>query len=92
MKLLNTYEDKDEAEEALTNIVGEKRLASERDSTQTVYNLFGQPTWGNFHRLRMYNLTELQQILEARKSGVDINEVRYTEILNTLHHVARAFD
>lgn len=29
MKLLNTYEDKDEAEDALTKISGEKRLASE---------------------------------------------------------------
>lgn len=28
MKLLNTYEDKDEAEEALTKISGEKILAS----------------------------------------------------------------
>lgn len=39
MKLLNTYEDKDEAEDALTKISGEKRLASERDSTETIYNL-----------------------------------------------------
>lgn len=92
MKLLNTYEDKDEAEEALVKIVGEKRLASERDSTQTVYNLFGQPTWGNFHRIGMYNLTELQQILEVRKLGGNINQVRHAEIINTLHHVARAFD
>ncbi|WP_169051176.1 hypothetical protein [Escherichia coli] len=50
MKLLNTYDDKDEAEEALTKLLGEKRLASERDSTVVIYNLFGQPTWGNFHR------------------------------------------
>lgn len=45
MKLLNTYEDKDEAEDALTKISGEKRLASERDSTETIYNLFGQATF-----------------------------------------------
>ena len=51
MKLLNTYEDKDEAEEALTKISGEKRLASERDSTVVIYNLFGTPSWGNFYKL-----------------------------------------
>jgi hypothetical protein len=45
MKLLATYEDKDEAEIALTKISGEKRLASERDSTVVIYNLFGEPTW-----------------------------------------------
>ena len=50
MKLLNTYEDKDEAEEALTKISGEKRLASERDSTVVIYNLFGTPSWGNLNR------------------------------------------
>lgn len=36
MKLLNTYENKDEAEEALSRISGEKRLASERDGTVTI--------------------------------------------------------
>ena len=51
MKLLATYEDKDEAEIALTKISGEKRLASERDSTVVIYNLFGEPTWGNFYKL-----------------------------------------
>ena len=51
MKLLNTYEDKDEAENALTKISGEKRLASERDSTIVIYNLFGTPSWGNFYKL-----------------------------------------
>lgn len=33
MKLLNTYEDREEAEAAALKITGEKRLASERDST-----------------------------------------------------------
>lgn len=45
MKLLNTYEDKDEAEDALAKLSGEKRLASERDSTIVIYNLFGTPSW-----------------------------------------------
>lgn len=92
MKLLNTYEDKHEAEEALTKISGEKRLASERDSTIVIYNLFGQPTWGNFYKLEMFNLPELQQILELRKSGGSIDHAKYSEIITTLSHVARSFD
>lgn len=73
MKLLNTYEDKDEAEEALTKISGEKRLASERDSTVVIYNLFGTPSWGNFYKLGMFNLPELQKILELRRTGQSID-------------------
>ncbi|MFM5125211.1 hypothetical protein ACET92_02990 [Aeromonas veronii] len=79
MKLLNTYDDKDEAEEALTKLLGEKRLASERDSTVVIYNLFGQPTWGNFHRLGMFNLPELQMMLEQRKAGHTIDQARQRE-------------
>lgn len=92
MKLLNTYENKDEAEDALTKISGDKRLASERDSTVVIYNLFGQPTWGNFYKLKMFNLPELQLILTLRKAGQPIDEASYNEIINTLHHVSRAFD
>ncbi|EOL9088752.1 hypothetical protein ACQYEY_004538 [Enterobacter hormaechei] len=92
MKLLNTYEDKDEAEDALTKISGEKRLASERDSTETIYNLFGQATWSNFYKLEMFSLPELKKILELRKAGQPIDQSRYAEIMNTLKHVSRAFD
>ncbi len=55
MKLLNTYDDRDEAEEAAEKLTGDKRLASERDASVVIYNLFGIPSWGNFHRLGMYN-------------------------------------
>ncbi|EPJ9447635.1 hypothetical protein ACKAWO_22430, partial [Escherichia coli] len=41
MELLNTYDDKETAEIFFERIEGEKRLASERDATETVYNLFG---------------------------------------------------
>ncbi|HDX8592433.1 TPA: hypothetical protein RQN76_003274 [Aeromonas dhakensis] len=92
MKLLNTYDDKDEAEEALTKLLGEKRLASERDSTVVVYNLFGQPTWGNFHRLGMFNLPELQMMLEQRKAGHAIDQARHSEILIMLRYAARSFE
>lgn len=92
MKLLNTYDDKDEAEEALTKLLGEKRLASERDSTVVVYNLFGEPTWGNFHRLGMFNLPELQTMLEQRKAGHVIDQARHSEILSMLRYAAKSFD
>lgn len=92
MKLLNTYEDKDEAEAALSKIDGKKRLASERDSTVIIYNLFGQPTWGNFYKLEMFSLTELRSMLELRKTGQSIDQKRYEEIITTLRYVSRTFD
>lgn len=92
MKLLNTYEDRDEAEEALKKIGGEKRLASERDSTVVIYNLFGQPTWGNFYKLDMFNLAELQTILELKKAGESFDQNRYDQIIATLNYVSRTFD
>jgi len=69
MKLLNTYEDRDEAESAEQKIVGQKRLASERDSTEVIYNLFGQPSWGNFYKLGMFNLPLLKQIVDKKQLG-----------------------
>nr|WP_250164150.1 hypothetical protein [Escherichia coli] len=45
---LNTYDTKEEGEAALAEIDEPKRLASERDTTETIYNLFGIPSWGNF--------------------------------------------
>ncbi|MCW6565725.1 hypothetical protein ACOMDM_02225 [Serratia plymuthica] len=92
MKLLNTYEDKDEAEAALAKVAGEKRLASERDSTVIIYNLFGNPTWGNFYKLGMFSLPELQQMLELRKAGQPIDLAKYNEFITTLCYVARTFD
>jgi hypothetical protein len=92
MKLLNTYEDRDEAEIALTKITGKKRLASERDSTEVIYNLFGQPTWGNFFRLGMFNLPLLQQIVDMRKNGEAYNVVKHQEIITMLKYVAPMFE
>ncbi|EMR8941038.1 hypothetical protein WKS02_000133 [Yersinia enterocolitica] len=92
MKLLNTYEDKNEAEIALTKITGKKRLASERDSTMIIYNLFGHATWGNFYKLGMFSLPELQTIVLARQQGSDFDYARYQEILKILTYVAKSFD
>ncbi len=47
---------KETAEIFFERIEGEKRLASERDATETVYNLFGQPTWKNLYLLDMDNM------------------------------------
>ncbi|MBC3413616.1 hypothetical protein HU720_20205 [Pseudomonas sp. SWRI51] len=91
MKLLNTYDDRDEAEAAAEKITGEKRLASERDATVVIYNLFGVPSWGNFHRLGMYNLPELKALLGHRATWQPSHHARHAEILATLSIVAKNF-
>lgn len=92
MALLNTYEDRDEAEKAVSLIVGEKRLASERDGTETIYNLFGVASWGNFYKLGMFNLSELQRLVELKNSGQSFNQARHKEILSMLKYAAKTFD
>jgi len=91
MKLLNTYDDRDEAEEATEKLTGDKRLASERDATVVIYNLFGIPSWGNFHRLGMYNLGELKILLECRASWQPADQARHAEIIATLKTVAKNY-
>lgn len=92
MKLLNTYESELEGEAALARVQGKKRLASERDSTEVIYNLFGEPTWGNFYRLDMFNLQLLQQILDQRKTGLEFEHTKHQEIISMLRYVANQFD
>ena len=75
----------------MTKISGEKRLASERDSTVVIYNLFGTPSWGNFYKLGMFNLPELQKILELRRTGQLIDLEKYNEYIKTLSYAARLF-
>jgi len=91
MKLLNTYDERDEAEEAAERLTGEKRVASERDATVTIYNLFGIPSWGNFHRLGMYNLDELKTLLEQRSSWGAPEKARHTEIVSSLQGVSKSY-
>ncbi|GLH34634.1 hypothetical protein BR1R5_40230 [Pseudomonas sp. BR1R-5] len=91
MKLLNTYDDRDDAEAAAEKITGEKRLASERDATVVIYNLFGVPSWGNFHRLGMYNLAELKALLSRRATWQPTDQARHADILATLCIVAKNF-
>lgn len=91
MKLLNTYDDREEAEAAAEQLSGQKRLASERDATVVIYNLFGIPSWGNFHRLDMFNLSELKGLLESRASWQPADQARHTEIITTLKNVAKNY-
>ncbi len=84
MKLLNTYDDKDEAEEAEKKVLGAKRLASERDGIKTIYNLFDQPTWSNFYALNMYDLKELKGLLGLKAQGEVANIERHGEIIKML--------
>lgn len=92
MKLLNTYEDKEEAEAAALQIAGEKRLASERDATETIYNLFGQPTWANFYKLQMFNLSQLKEIVGQRQAGLPYDKVKHQEIITMLKYAAKQFE
>jgi hypothetical protein len=92
MKLLNTYDDRDEAEKAESLITGEKRLASERDGTEVIYNLFGQPSWNNFNKLKMFNLPLLQKILEQRKSNQTYDQAKHQEIISRLKYAAKSFE
>lgn len=91
MKLLNTYDDRDEAEAAAEKLSGEKRLASERDAIVVIYNLFGIPSWGNFHRLGMYNLGELKGLLDRRETWIPADQARHAEIISTLKTVAKNY-
>lgn len=92
MKLLNTYDTEEQVEAALAKVHGKKRLASERDSTEVIYNLFGEPTWGNFYRLGMFNLPLLQQLLDQRKAGKEFDQTKHEEIISMLKYVARQFE
>ncbi|MDF4742580.1 hypothetical protein P3545_06590 [Vibrio parahaemolyticus] len=88
MKQLNTYDTKEEGEAALAKIGEPKRLASERDSTEVIYNLFGTPSWGNFYKLGMFNLVELEVIVKKRQSGQPYDEKKHREIITMLRYAA----
>ncbi|WP_286741671.1 hypothetical protein [Pseudoalteromonas sp. UBA2102] len=92
MVLLNTYEDRDEAENAESLISGEKRLASERDGTELIFNLFGQPSWNNFYKLKMFNLPLLKELIELRKANKDYDIDKHKEIIAMLKYAANTFE
>ncbi|KJF97238.1 hypothetical protein [Photobacterium leiognathi] len=92
MKQLNTYDTKEEGEAALAKIDEPKRLASERDSTEVIYNLFGTPSWGNFYKLGMFDLDTLKTIVEQKKNGQPYDEKKHREIITMLQYVAKNFE
>lgn len=92
MKQLNTYDTKEEGEAALAKIDEPKRLASERDSTEVIYNLFGTPSWGNFYKLGMFDLDILKTIVEQKKNGQPYDEKKHREIITMLQYVANSFE
>ena len=89
MQHLYTFETKEEAEEALVKLLGPKRLASDRDGTEVIYNLFGELTWRNLYALGLYNLSELKSILSQRDSGGAYNMNRHREIIAALENTSR---
>ncbi|WP_259674536.1 hypothetical protein [Pseudomonas fluorescens] len=92
MHLLNTYCSQDEAEEAVALLKGPTRVASERDDTDTIYNLFAEATWANLHSLEMYDLPELKALLMDRASWGQIQIQRHQEILRGLERVSKKYD
>lgn len=91
MKLLNVYDDREEAEAAAEKLRGTKRLASERDSTTVIYNLFGVPSWGNFHRLGMYDLNELKMLLNSRDGWREGDYLRHAQIISALQVASKNY-
>lgn len=47
---------------------------------------------GNFYKLGMFSLPELQGMLELRKAGQPIDIAKHNEYIKTLGYVARTFD
>lgn len=92
MNQLNTYDTKEEGEAALAKIDEPKRLASERDSTEVIYNLFGTPSWGNFHKLGMFDLDTLKTIVEQKKNGQLYDKKKHREIITMLQYVAKNYE
>ena len=77
MKILNIYDEKDDAEEALLKITGDKKVVSDREDNKVIYKLFGQATWSNFYQMDMFNLKELKKIVEAKKNDKDYDVNRH---------------
>lgn len=91
MKLLQTYQDNDDAADAAKKLTGNVRVASERDGTETIYNLFGMPTWQNFYALDMYRLAELKRLLTIRSSWSECEQEQHLEIISVLSIVAKNY-
>ena len=92
MKIINIYDSKDEAEAAKVKLKCDSKIVSDREDNQVIYKLFAVPSWNVFYQLGMFNLPELQKLIEARKSGDGDHEARHKEILSMLDYSAKSFD
>ncbi len=77
---------------AYTALTGQKRVASERDGTTTIYNVFGTPSWGNFYRINLYGLRELESLLKHRLTWTDLQASRHEELLQNLRLISKNFN
>lgn len=59
---------------------------------QVIYNLFGEPTWGNFYKLGMFNLPQLKEIVTKKQAGEAYDKSQHKEIIGTLGYAAKSFD
>ncbi|RYZ86528.1 MAG: hypothetical protein EOP04_13705 [Proteobacteria bacterium] len=91
MHLLNTYDTKDDADDAAVTLKGSLRVASERDDTTTIYNLFGEATWANLYSLKMYNLVKLKDLLGRRSQWTDSELEEHGHILQGVETVAKKY-
>lgn len=91
MHLLNTYDTKDEADDAAALLKGPLRVASERDDTSTIYNLFGEATWANLYSLKMYDLVKLKNLLAGRSHWTDSEHAQHSQILQGLERVSKKY-
>lgn len=92
MKIINIYDSKDEAETAKAKLKCDSKIVSDREDNQVIYKLFANPSWNIFYQLGMFNLPELQKLIEARKAGEEYDEARHKEILSMLDYSAKSFD
>jgi len=91
MHLLNSYDTKDDADDAAAVLKGPLRVASERDDTTTIYNLFGEATWANLYNLKMYDLVELRGLLGRRSQWTESENAQHSQILQGLERVATKY-
>lgn len=91
MHLLNTYDTKDDVDDAAAVLKGPLRVASERDDTSTIYNLFGEATWANLYSLRMYDLMRLKDLLGRRSQWSESERAEHVQILQGLERVSKKY-
>ncbi|WP_438280877.1 hypothetical protein [Pseudomonas alabamensis] len=91
MHLLNTYDTKDDADDATAVLKGPLRVASERDDTSTIYNLFGEATWANLYSLKMYDLERLKDLLGRRSQWTESERAQHGQILQGLERVSKKY-